>query len=192
MKLASDSLQAHKKESPLKTIILPLTKSPCERGRVGPRKWQNWYRGCKKAVKLEKKFLARGNEVEILILTDFQTKGSPHDADYYTEALRELNASKLRVICEETETVGQIKKANQIAKREGKRLVVISSLAHFPRVWWICRGEKIAHSIVCGIPRPKEFITDIILDVAFPLIDILGQRNRFERFVEKRRESGKI
>lgn len=172
----------------MKTIILPLTKNPDPAGRYGPVHWQNWFRGCEKAVQLERE-IGKVGEVSILVLSSFQLVGRPSEADIYAQTLSECGANNIDVIHRGNETVGQIEFVVGFLKPDD-RLIIISSLEHFPRVWWLVHGKNIEHRIVWGIPRPREVITDFLLSFIFPIIDLFGLRKWYQRKIGNRRDSG--
>lgn len=169
-------------------ILLPLTKGPCAKGRVGPREWQDWYRG----LVMTRKLLSRYPNSLVLILSNLQVEGERHEADIYCEAAIELGIPHFVAIHETYETMGQLEYALEMAKEEGHTLVVISTWLHFPRVWWLCRGHEVKHHVAWGIPRPSLALADIILTFAMPVIDLLGRREWFKKRLEKRRTSGKL
>lgn len=182
-----------------RTIVVPVIKSPHYKGRIGPEKWQDWYRGIKKAVCIAK---ARHKEgAEVLVLSNAQYSGQPHETDLYCGVLAKLGATtdvNLRVIREGYETTEQINRLFELAFGEKKELVFVSTFFHYPRVQWLiwryktAISVKVKHYAVFGIPRPREMITDIVLDALFPLIDIFGGRQWFLRAVNKRRIKGKL
>jgi len=169
----------------VREVIVLLTKSPLPRkGRFGPKSWQDWYRGCKAAVAL-----ALGHDASILVASAFETEGTP-ETEFYREILEGMGATDVVVIKEGLETIGQLDAAFKAAA--GRGLVVVSSVFHFPRVWWLCRGKSVRHRVVWGIPRPSEAIVDILLAILFPLIDFFGWRDKFQKRSEGRRVAGKI
>jgi hypothetical protein len=169
-------------------ILLPLTKSPHTKGRIGPHTWQDWYRSLVKTKRISPFF----RPYEVLILSNFQVAGSAHEVDLYLEACRNLGIDNLLPVREAYETMGQLDYAFARAAREKKRLVVISTWFHFPRVWWLCRGHSVKHVVAYGIPRPFGAITDIVLTFVFPILDILGMRKWFKDRLDSRRVGGKL
>jgi hypothetical protein len=168
-------------------LLIPLTKWPKDKGRYGPLRFQDWYRGCAEAVRLA------GPGDTILVVSDL-TIGGESEARIYVSTLKALDTTKtinIEVVPLGFETVGQLEVASDIAVERQKKLLVISTFLHAPRVWWLTRKEKnIEHRIVFGIPRPREAVTDLVLDILFPLIDSLGFRERFLKRVRERRQSG--
>lgn len=164
-------------------VLLPKSPRP-KRGRVGREYWQDWYRGCVKAVAL-----ATEHNAQILVASAFKADGIP-EAEFYQEVLEGIDATDIVVIKEGLETIGQLDAAFKAAT--GKNLIVVSSILHFPRVRRLCRGKGVQHKVVWGIPRPSEAIADIFLTFLFPIIDLFGWRGRFQRWSIRRRVAGKI
>lgn len=168
--------------------LLPLTKGPAAKGRIGPREWQDWYR----SLVLTKKLMPRYQPCSVAILSNFQVAGEMHEVYFYLEALEELSIPDVVVIREAYETMGQLEYAFEMARRERVNLVVISTWLHFPRVWWLCRGMGVKHHVAWGIPRPSLAAADIFLTFALPALDLLGLRKWFKKRLERRRTSGKL
>lgn len=160
-------------------------------GRVGPTQWQDWYRGCVKAVALERKLVECGQQVVIVIVNAVHTTGYQRESDYAAEALRGLGARNILVELKSHETIGELEAVCEIAKQEKAELIIISTFAHYLRVAWLLRGIPAEHYIAFGLPRWREMVTDAILTVLFPLLDLLGGRKRFLEMVNRRRLNGK-
>ena len=173
------------------TIIVPIIKSPHSKGRIGPEKFQDWFRGLKKAVSIAIK-----SDGEVLVISNAQYTNQSHESDLYCKALTKLSQVRHRVIRDGRETIEQVDLSFKLAKEEKKELVFVSTFFHYPRVQWLiwrCKSaSKVSHYISFGIPRPREMLTDIALAFLFPLIDILGGRQLFIRAVNKRRIEGKL
>jgi hypothetical protein len=156
---------------------------------VGPREWQDWYRGLVKSAKLLERYGGK-----ILVLSNVQVHGERHEADLYEEALKEilgpLFENNVIVIKEAQETIEQLEKAKRYSEESDMDLVVVSTFLHYLRVRWLSMGDHLKHHFAFGIPRPKEALTDIILTFLFPVIDGMGWREKFLDKVVKRRESG--
>ncbi len=169
-------------------LILPLTKSPHQTGRIGPREKQDWHRGLVKAKDLQEKTGGK-----ILVISNVHIAGERHEADLYDMALRELDVSdeNIMIVRKAQETIEQIEIAQRISDDLEKDLIIISTFLHYLRVRWLCLGQKFDHCIAFGIPRPKEAVTDIILIFIFPFLDLVGLRNWFLEKITKRRVSGK-
>lgn len=173
-------------------IIIPLTKSPFDKGRVGPRNWQDWYCGITAALNYS--YEVAGSQ--ILVLSDVHVSGQKSEVQIYTEALRFMGCNNPRIIHEGQETIGQIEYVVKLAREENEELVFFVSVLHYPRVAWICRdytdSVKIRIVPVWGIPRPKEAITDFVLIFLYPILDSLipSFKEWFQNRVVRRREAG--
>ena len=169
-----------------KTVICLLPESPWSKGRIGPEKWQDWYRGCLLAAKI-----TNGTKNCFIIMPSGFKKDEYVETEFYHKILCDMvPEEKIKTIFQGSETISQLDAFfNQ--KYDGK-IIIVSTFLHFSRVWWLCRGKGVKHKVVFGIPRPKEMIADIILTFVFPIIDILGMRQWFLKKVSARRESGKI
>jgi len=173
-------------------LVVPLSKSPHSLGRIGPIRWQDWFRGLKKAVSIGKK-----PKTKILVLSDVRVSGQPHEADIYSDALVKMGTVSFRVIRECYETIEQVNYSIDLALQERKKLVFISTFLHYPRVQWLIKTNpkmrlvQVKHYCAWGIPRPREAFTDLALMVIFPLIDFFGCRQRFIEATKQRRLSGK-
>lgn len=173
-----------------KYFIVPITKSPHKRGRLGPVQLQDWYQGVKKAVTL----FRRTPNSTVLVISNVHIQEEEHEADIYKKTLSKFNIhdENLLVVKDCYETIGQIDMIKKIAKEQSYKLIFISTFLHFPRVWWLARGMNVKHCVAFGLPRPREAITDIILSFLFPIIDVLGGRVWFQEKVVGRREEGKF
>lgn len=173
------------------TLIVPLTKSPHRSGRIGKKHQQDWFRGIEKAVILH--YIIP--ESEILVLSDVHVSEQVHEAEIYTETLTNMGVKSFRVIRECYETISQVNKAIDIANCEDKNLIFVSTWLHYPRVEWLIKNKKklvsIKHFSVIGIPRPKEAVTDIILTILFPLIDMCDYHKWWLDKINERRKQGK-
>lgn len=169
-------------------LILPLTKGP-HSGRIGDEKLQDWWRGLVKAKNLMEKFPSS----KILVLSAVHIAGEKAEAKIYLETLHRMGVGddKIMFLEKAQETMEQVEIAKKIAAWEKMELLVVSTFLHYPRVRWLFRGFRVRHYGVFGIPHPREAITDIILIVLFPIIDLLGKREWFRTKIVGRRESGK-
>lgn len=170
-------------------LIIPLTKWPFG-FRIGPRKWQDWYRSLVKAVELAK--ANRGST--ILVLSNVHIEGGQHEADTYAKVLQELGCEDFEVIKRGQETIGQIEIIRELVKErpDVNELILISSFLHHFRVRWLARGLKATHITTCGLPIPSNAFVDIVLTILFPLIDLCGKREWFKKMADERRASGKL
>lgn len=175
----------------MKTLIVPLTKSPNKNGRYGDVYKQDWYRGIKKAKDLA--LLLPFSS--ICFLSNFACD-KQSEMEIYCNAASDIGISEtlLRKIPYGYETIGQVEYAGELAKQENAKIIFISTLSHFPRVWWICKraGITAQHKIVFGIPRPMEIITDIVLIFLYPVIDLLGKKSWFQNKLIQHRKEGKL
>ncbi len=166
--------------------ILPLLKSPNPAGRVGPRRWQDWYVSCYRAT-----LLAQGSNTIVLVVSGF-IESHFDEAECYKKALEESGVANIVLIREGMETIGQLESALGRLNWDDS-LTVIASLPHWPRVWWLTHHDaRVQRQIVVGIPRPKELVTDLILAIAFPMIDSIGLRGWWLGRIESKRAKGKI
>ncbi len=173
----------------LEYLIVPWTKSPLpERGRIGAKEYQDWYR----SVILAARLLRRHMPSKILLISDVFIKGSPHELQTYLDAFRECGVKRKDIIeiWKAQETTEQVEIALAYAREHRVKIISIVSFFHWPRLLWLCRGCHIEHHIAWGLPRIKEMFTDSILCVAFPLIDLCGGRGWFLKKVKARREAG--
>ena len=170
-------------------LILPLTKSSWMDGRIGPIEKQDFFVSIKRAKTLH----ARHPDSKILVLSNVQVGGCEHEVDCSLRALCMLDVpgGDILVLRKGCETIEQLEIARDIAKKEGAKLVVVSTWLHYLRVRWLARGMGAEHHITYGRPRLREALTDIALIPGMIFIDLLGRREWFKKKVEKRRLSGK-
>lgn len=178
----------------MSTLILPLSKNADPRGRIGSRELQDWLLLCKKAALLQSSYRSVGRDSRILILSAFRAIGSTvSEADYYERALACYGVEKSEIQEAQCtyETIGELEYALHLAEKEHARLVIIVTFLHFPRVWWLtCGKNKVDCQIVFGIPRPEEAFTDMVGMILFPIIDLLGFRKTWQRYIRDRRIQG--
>ena len=180
----------------MKTLILVLTKGP-HRFRFGPKNWHDWIVQCRKAVKLQRQL----PEAVVYVPSAVQTRGYPSELEYYrnelakqglTESIQLISGRKALILEPlHYETIGQIERGYQFADVLSAKLVMVSTLFHFPRVAYLCRGKGVMHKVAWGMPNAIEAMTDCALAVLFPLLDALGLGKRFQRWAITHRESGK-
>jgi vancomycin permeability regulator SanA len=170
-------------------FVFPVCKSPFTKGRIGEARHQDWFQGLKKAVRLSKKLRAK-----TLVISGFTATGSMSEADCYRRALCALGNGddEMVLIRQGQETTEELEIAINLAEEENAKLVVVSTLFHYPRVRWICRGKKAEHHMAIGLPRPKEMITDIILWFVYPIIEKIGKKDEFTNWLKNRRDGGKL
>jgi hypothetical protein len=172
----------------METIIGIISKSPHPIGRIGPTKYQDWYRQCIDVVKLNKK-IPNSN---IVLTSNLQINNARREEDYYSEIINGLSTN-LITLNKGVETTEQLLVFKEYSLN--KKLILSVTFTHFFRVWWIAKRIKlnvIKYKISLGIPRPKELITDIILTFLYPIIDLMGYSKWFIENVIKRRNSGKF
>ncbi len=184
-------------------IIIPVTKGPHPKGRFGPKEKQDWYRSLAKAVTI-----ARKRKSGILIISAMKIIGEEGEADTYRAALLEMGLEetadfsvmlgdcsdgKFIIIRECCETIGQMEEIALLARNFGFMPVFVSTLLHYLRVRWLAWGIRSEHYCSFkGRPRPREAITDLILTMAFPILDLLGLREWFQGCITKHRAGGKF
>ncbi len=97
----------------------------------------------------------------------------------------------MRLQSDGLDTTEQCDLAAALARRENARLIAVSCRVHFRRVRYLLKDHPVEHVIVDGIPSRWLQFTHIVLGLAFPVLDALGLRDRWLRFVARRREKGK-
>lgn len=168
------------------TYLLPLIKSPNPEGRIGPEHVQDWFRGCRLAARLQ-----RSMPGSIMLVVGAFTHGEFDESDCYVAALTKLGCHNIIPIRRGVETIEQLEAARTCAGSE--QLYVVTTWTHWPRVWWLTRHDRcIVRRIAFGIPRPREFVTDAILAILFPLIDLTKGRDWWLQKVIRRRDQGKL
>jgi hypothetical protein len=174
----------------MRIVIWPVAKNPAM-GRFGPEKWQDWYRTCVKAVDIQRARSREGETVFIAVVSAARVAGHKAEVDYLVPALQQLRAQNIVIEPSSYETVGELEAARAIARREDAQLIVVSTFGHYPRLAWLLRGIPAGHHIAFGLPRWRELVTDTILSLLFPFIDLAGKREWFVAKVTRRRQAGK-
>lgn len=151
-------------------------------------------------------------KVSIVVPSSFRwndERGQWLESDFYRWYLSRKFSYCFAMIenCEGLETIEQIR--NGIAKAMEKMAdlsmgtltihIVWPCLEHYLR-WWGIKGLfSVPNNVIIkhvvnfrGRPRPKEFITDIILAFGLPIIKLLGKIDWYLAKVNARREAGKI
>ena len=161
-------------------IIVPLTKTPWQAGRIGKRERQDWYQGCALAKELLDRLKAEGKLAKIFILSAFQAKGQATERALYREALQELGVGPgdIETIHHGLETIGQVEYLDTFAKA-GYVIHLISVETQHDRVRLLTREMGFLHYKACGIARPSDRRTDRILDILFPALDRIHARKIF-------------
>lgn len=110
--------------------------------------------------------------------------------------LNKIPSGNIISLMEGHDTQSQINIALNFAKKHGFEVVVfISTILHRPRVEWLSNQLvdtypkiRIIHDSVIGIPRPFEAVSDIVFAGLYPLLDVCGQRKRFDAWMQSRRK----
>ncbi len=154
-------------------VIIPLTKSPVpHKGRTGPDRWQDWYRGVKIAAKLANEDYGKPL---VVVISGVHINGAEPEALVYYSSLVKLGVDKDQIMVIERchETIGQLDEAIRLA--EDDDLLFIVTWAHYLRVLWLLRGKKKVQVKICwGLPRWKEVVTDFVFTLLFPAIELYG------------------
>ncbi len=176
-------------------IYLPLSKSSWPEGRIGKEKYQDYFKIVKSSIdELNKKGLGK-----ILLLSDFKSKkASISELDCMINICKKQNINNDNLIIEEYgyDTLSQLKFAFNLCKQRNESLLIVSSITHYPRVFWISwRLNKkykidVKNKIGLGIPRLHDVLFDIPLMFIYPIIDILGFSENFSLTIKRRRNSG--
>src|SRR3989338_5995906 len=89
-----------------KYALIPLTKSPHFKGRIGPMEMQDWYRGLIKTEQL----LSRYRDAEIFVISAVRVAGEDSEADSYLRVLKKIGvpSERIRVIRKGYETIEQM------------------------------------------------------------------------------------
>lgn len=169
-------------------IIVPLSKSPQPEGRIGPEELQDWYRQCVKAVQL-----ARRRNAPLVTSSSFVMKDSVSDEEQYGRVISLLGCELVRLGVGDN-TIDQLAELKSYARQHGVKIVLVATWLHYLRVKWLCMRENVDADVFIsgGMPRPKEAITDLILTILYPLIDLLGKKEAFERYIRSRRALGML
>lgn len=169
-------------------LILPLAKNP-PIGRFGPRKLQDCYRTCVKAVELKRRLVSEGHRVQIVIVSTMHIPGRMSEPEYYTSTLLELGETSPRLALQSYETIGELAGVLNLAENEQSNLIVVCTFGHYLRVLWLLRGESVELHTAFGLPRWRELLTDTLLAFVFPIIDLLGGRKWFQNKVVTERKA---
>jgi hypothetical protein len=171
---------------------MPLPKSPYP-PRKGPERWADWFRQCVVTKRLQDRY-TNGGIPEVLILTPVTYEGAENEGDVYVRTLTELGVKNINLVREGRETINQLQIAAKRAKDSGRRLIVVCTWLHYPRVAWLIMFTGAAWCVpVFGIPNLKYSIVDVL--VMFPLTIVLsfipGGLEWFSLWTWKRRQAGK-
>ncbi|MCC2631015.1 MAG: hypothetical protein K0S38_824 [Candidatus Paceibacter sp.] len=174
-------------------MIYLVGKSPIPtRGRIGPEKAQDWYKMC---VYVAKEYHQNPGTL-VLLITGFSTADEGKEMDWYMNTLIMMGVSSndMRLSPVGVETIKQLETALPFSRIHYPNFTIVCTMFHFPRVRYLCwrMGLDAKFKVTYGWPRPAEAISDMILSVAFPFIDMLGLREKFLTFVKNRRAKGKV
>ena len=176
-------------------ICLPLSKSSWLEGRIGPEKYQDCFRLIKDSIDL----LNAKKIDKIVLLSDFKSKQSTRsELEYIIDLCERFSVPKDKLFIKKYgyDTFSQLQFTLELCKATKDELLVISSATHYPRVCWITYrlnkkyNIKVIHMIAWGIPRPRDAIFDILLIVAYPILDLLGFSSWFTKHMKVRRDKG--
>ena len=172
-------------------LVVPVPKYPYT--RIGPKKWQDWYRQVEYTIRLIRKLKHEGNEVHIAILSNFKPASKPSEIEMYTKLFDTL-APELKVMSyrETYDTKEQIERVFELSRDSNITPVFVSTWMHYLRVRYVSRGHEASHHMVFGIPQPLFFIIDIFCLIFQPITDFLGITEFFRKSIRKRREKGTI
>ncbi|HQA95775.1 MAG TPA: hypothetical protein PLN18_00180 [Candidatus Colwellbacteria bacterium] len=180
--------------------VLPLTKSPHRRGRLGSRESQDWYASVRQISRVFDRLTCKRHRIpekDIVLICDFQEASDQAEADLYAVAMEEFGIYNPRIIRDGLETIRQVDVAFDLAAFEGKRIIFFGTWFHYLRILWIIRRHPKSKEVpwelrgAFGIPRPKEAVTDIILTLVFPILDLFGLRSWFVELTNRRRAEGR-
>ncbi len=177
---------------------LPLKSESGWKGRIGLRTSQDWYRGLVMAKVMFNTSMLRREDARICVVSENLFDGIP-EIVAYVDALHELGLADETAylkIPRGRETIGHMRAVLDLCQK-GDAVTFIASPLHFFRVLWIAFWWKFTYQdvraacvVAWGIPRPFEALTDAVLTVAFPVLDILGLREWFVLRTIGRRKEG--
>lgn len=180
-----------------KYLLVPVFKNPYN--RVGPKKWQDWYRQVLKTIEIARELKNRNHEAIIIELSNYRPKGVWSEIATYSHAFKHLAPElEIQSYRETNDTLGQVQKSLELAEAMDAELLFISTWMQYPRVVYLAdskkinRGRKAKHYGVFGIPQPVFALIDPICIIFQPLVDILGLSPLFQRLTVHEREKGRI
>lgn len=146
-----------------------------------------------KTVALARDLKSRGNEVVIVVLSNFQPKGQLSELEIYTQTLRKLDPElDVRAYRETNDTLGQVEKSFELKEEMGAQLIFTITWMHYLRVIYLAHGRPAKYFGAFGLPHPAFIIIDPVCLLFQPLTDALGLKNFFQRLIVRQREKGKI
>lgn len=168
-----------------------LPKSPFPEGRIGPERMQDWFGQCVLAIKLAE---ALDEETEIITSSEFQTDEGVSDETQYEKIIKYRFNENLGILSQGRESVGHITAMSEYAKKQQAKFILVVTWVHYPRMLWVAFREHVDVDlrIAFGIPRPKEMVTDVILTFLYPVLDLMGLKQKFLERVGARRVTGKL
>lgn len=175
----------------MKYLLIPIVKNPY--ARIGPEQWQDWYRQIVKTISIAGEHKQRGDEVVIVILSQFRATGKPSEIDVYSAVFRRLAPELTILSYSETHcTAEQVERSFSLSKEMGAELIFFSAWMQYLRVLYLARGRTAQHYSVFGIPQPVFAIIDPLCIFLEPLAHMLGVASFFQRIIVRQREKGRI
>ena len=172
-------------------FIVPIPKSPYY--RIGPLKWQDWYRQVKKTARIAQKLTQEGGIVTIGILSSFQPRRKSSEIELYISIFNKIAPELTIVSYNETyDTLEQVKRSFEISKEMNAQLIFVSAWMQFPRVKYLAHSRNAEHFGVFGIPSPIYIFVDTLAMVLQPIVMFFGLSNFFHRITVSRREKGTV
>lgn len=171
-------------------LLVPIPKYPY--GRVGPRKWQDWYQQVQKTTKLARALQQKGNTVHIALLSKYHPQHQPGEIHIYRQAFSEVAPELVITPYHQTEdTLGQVEKSFRLQEEMGAHLIFITAWLQYPRVRYLAHRRKAVHRGAFGIPQPVYVWVDLFAIVLYPIMDALHIARWLHRIVVRRRNLGK-
>lgn len=153
--------------SMVRRVVVVVTKSPQEDGgRIGPMKWQDWYRQATEAALLAKEDKA----TLIVVVSALKIGDCPDECSLYERELLAHGAppDQISLVRDAYETIGQLEVYKELLATIYKdaSVIVLSTFLHAPRVEYLWRRLGLpsyeAHIRVWGVPRPSEACKDFV------------------------------
>lgn len=172
----------------MKTLIFLPTQGP-HLPRCGPAEKFDWREQCRIAARLQ----SEQPDAVVYVPSAFQQAGSPSELEFYGDELRTLGvpADTLLLDPHGLDTIEQCDLAIALAAKDRAKLIAVSCAVHERRVRYLLRGDDVELVIAHGTPSRWLQFTQIVLGIAFPIIDALGLREWWKRRVTQRRLAGK-
>lgn len=172
----------------MKTLIFLPTQGP-HLPRTGPAEAFDWREQCRLAALV---WRADPHSM-IFVPSAFQQTGAPSELDFYGDQLRREGVSERSLILHARglDTVEQCELALARAASERGSLIAITCAAQSLRVRYLLRGHRVLHVTAHGTPSRWLQFTNLVLAIAFPIIDQLGLREWWKQRLTQRRVLGK-